>query len=93
MQFVIIMIVFAITGSLALFISKPILDILHINPNTLNTLLYYPLRLAVIFPVYQLVLIMVGALFGQFEFFWRLEKKMMKRLGLLRVFKIFQSDK
>ena len=88
-QFVIIMIVFAITGSLALYLSKPILNALNINPNTLNKLLYYPLRLIVIFPVYQFVLIIVGALFGQFKFFWHLEKKMMKRLGLSSILRIF----
>lgn len=92
-QFVIIMIVFAITGSLALYLSKPILGILNINLNTLDKLLYYPLRLTVIFPIYQVVLIIVGTLFGQFKFFWNLEKKMMKRLGLSRFLKIFQLNK
>ena len=92
-QFIIIMIVFAITGSLALYLSKPILNILNITPKTLNKLLYYPLRLAVIFPVYQFVLIIVGTLFGQFNFFWNLEKKMINRLGLFRLFRIFKSHK
>ena len=87
-QFIIIMIVFAITGSLALYLSKPILEILNINSTTLNKSLYYPLRLAVIFPVYQFVLIIVGTLFGQFQFFWNLEKKMMNRLGLSRLLRI-----
>ena len=92
-QFVIIMIVFGITGSLALYLSKPILGILNINLNTLDKLLYYPLRLAVIFPIYQIVLIIVGTLFGQFNFFWSLEKKMMNRIGLFRLFRLFKSPK
>ena len=92
-QFLIIMIVFAITGSLALYLSKPILEVLNINPNTLSKSLYYPLRLAVIFPVYQFVLIIVGTLFGQFKFFWNLEKKMMNRLGLYRILRMFKLYK
>ena len=92
-QFVIIMIVFGITGSLALYLSKPILGILNINLNTLDKLLYYPLRLAVIFPIYQIVLIIVGSLCGQFKFFWNLEKKMINRLGLFHLLRIFKSNK
>ncbi len=92
-QFIIIMIVFGITGSLALYLSKPILNILNITPITLHKLLYYPLRLAIIFPVYQFVLIIIGTLFGQFNFFWKLEKKMMKRMGLFRLFRLFKSHK
>jgi len=92
-QFVIIMIVFGITGSLALYLSKPILGILNINLNTLDKLLYYPLRLAVIFPIYQIVLIIVGSLCGQFKFFWNLDKKMINRLGLSYLLRIFKSNK
>ena len=92
-QFIIIMIVFGITGSLALYLSKPILSLLNLSPDTTNQLLYYPLRLAIIFPIYQLVLIIVGTLFGQFKFFWNLEKKMMKRLGLSRIMKMLGLHK
>ena len=70
-----------------------ILNILNINPNTLHKLLYYPLRLAIIFPVYQFVLIIVGTLFGQFNFFWNFEKKMMQRMGVSRLFRLFKSRK
>ena len=92
-QFTIIMVVFAITGSLALYLSKPILDTLNINLTTLDKFLYYPLRLVIIFPIYQFVLIIVGTLFGQFKFFWNLERKMMNRLGLSRILRAFHSDK
>ena len=87
------MVVFGITGSLALYLSKPILSLLDLNPNTTNKLLYYPLRLAIIFPIYQLVLIIVGALFCQFKFFWNLEKKMINRLGLNWLLNIFEKSK
>ena len=35
-----------------------------------------------IFPVYQILLVAFGWLFGQFKFFWNMEKKMLRRLGL-----------
>ena len=79
-QFIIILIVFAITGSLALYLSQPILDLLQIKAKTNNQILYYSLRLIIIFPIYQIVLIIIGTLFGQFNFFWSLEKKTMTRL-------------
>jgi hypothetical protein len=33
-------------------------------------------------PVYQILLIVVGAFFGEFTYFWRIEKKMLGRLGI-----------
>jgi hypothetical protein len=83
-QFIIILIVFAITGSLALYLSQPILNILNIHDKINNPLLYYSLRLIIIFPIYQIVLIIVGTLFGQFNFFWNLEKQTIQRL--LKIF-------
>ncbi len=85
-QFIIIIIVFAITGSLALYISHPILELLKLNSKIKSQLLYYSTRLIIIFPIYQIVLIIVGTLFGQFNFFWNLEKKTINRL-----LKIFQK--
>ena len=79
-QFIIILIVFAITGSLSLYLSQPILDMLNINNNINHQLLYYSIRLAIIFPIYQIILIVIGSLLGQFNFFWNLEKKTMNRI-------------
>ena len=83
MQFILIMIVFACTGSLSLIVSKPVLSILNINPS-IGKWLYYPLRLIIVFPLYQIFLLLIGALFGQFLFFWNLEKKMFERIGLIK---------
>jgi hypothetical protein len=40
------------------------------------------LRLLLIFPIYQILLVFVGFIFGQFSFFWNFEKKMLERLKL-----------
>ncbi len=83
-QVVIIFIVFAITGSTASYLSKPITAVLGITKENL-TWLYWPFRILIIFPVYQILLVLIGAIFGQFTFFWNFEKKMLDRLGLGRI--------
>ncbi|MQP24077.1 diacylglyceryl transferase [Flavobacterium sp. LMO8] len=81
-QLVIIFIVFAITGSTAAYLSKPVTSALGITKENLSLWLYWPLRLLIIFPVYQVMLVFIGAIFGQFAFFWEFEKKMLDRMKL-----------
>ena len=81
-QLTIIFIVFAITGSTAAYLSKPVTTALGITNENLSLWLYWPIRLIVIFPVYQVLLVVLGALFGQFHFFWEFEKKMLNRMKL-----------
>ena len=81
-QVFIILVVFAITGSSAALVSKPILGFLGIVKGSVSNWLYYPLYILLIFPVYQVLLISYGFLFGQFTFFWAFEKKMLKSCGL-----------
>ncbi|WP_293875724.1 DUF6787 family protein [Flavobacterium sp.] len=71
--------VFAITGSSAAFLSKPILSSFGVNKD--NPWEYYSLYLIIIFPVYQLLLVSFGFLFGQFTFFWAFEKKILIGCG------------
>lgn len=81
-QLIIIFIVFAITGSTAAYLSRPITEALGIHKDKLPYLLYLPIRLIMIFPLYQVLLVLIGALFGQFKFFWWFEKKMLRSLKL-----------
>ncbi len=82
-----ILIVFAINGSFAAWVAKPITTFLGFTPDTLNAWLYWPLRILLIFPIYQITLPLVGWLFGQFKFFWNFEKQMLSRMGFKRFFK------
>lgn len=82
-----ILIVFAINGSFAAWVAKPVTAFLGLNPDTISGWIYYPLRILLIFPIYQLTLPIVGWLFGQFKFFWAFEKKFLSRLGLGFLFK------
>tara|TARA_B100000767_G_C19713537_1_gene513872 strand:+ start:762 stop:1094 length:333 start_codon:yes stop_codon:yes gene_type:complete len=90
-QFLIIFIVFGITGSSSVFVAKPVMEILGIIPINfedifLGNLLYWTLRILIIFPVYQILLLMFGTLFLQFKFFWNFEKKILSRMGFKRFF-------
>lgn len=87
LQLVIIFLVFSITGSIALWVAKPLLNLADANSESMSTWLYVPIRIGIIFPTYQVLIIIIGALFGQFEFFWNFEKKMLVRMG----FKYFKE--
>ena len=80
----IIFIIFALSGSGSLFISSPILEALSLE----ELISYYPLyifvRIIIIIPIYQLLLIIIASLFGQFNYFWRFEKKFLKRLKIIK---------
>ncbi|MCF6140685.1 diacylglyceryl transferase [Flavobacterium sp. K77] len=80
-QLTIIFIVFAITGSASAWLSKPLCVWIGITKETLG-LGYYPLRFLLVFPIYQVLLVLIGFIFGQFKFFWTFEKKMLRRIGL-----------
>ncbi|MAW21076.1 MAG: diacylglyceryl transferase [Flavobacteriales bacterium] len=81
LQLIIIFVVFGITGSLSLYVSAPILDFVGLRKENLSPWIYQPLKLILIFPAYQVLILIVGAVFGQFKFFWQFEKKMLFRLG------------
>ena len=88
-QILAILIVFAINGSFAAWVSKPVTGFFGLSAETTNPyFLYLILRIVLIFPIYQITLPIVGWLFGQFKFFWKFEKQMFKRLGMGKLFKI-----
>ena len=92
LSIIIIFIVFAITGTSSLKVARPFLDYIGFTrtifpENGYYTVLYWTVRILIIFPIYQLLLVLFGWLFGQFKFFWTMEKKMLSRLGLGFLFK------
>lgn len=74
--------VFGVTGSAAVLLAGPVLQYFSISSVTLSPWLYWPLRILIIFPIYQCLLIVIGTLFGQFQYFWAFEKKFLNRLGI-----------
>lgn len=80
-QLIIIFFIFSVTGSLSLWVAKPLLDFIGLDKAALSPWVFWPIRISIIFPVYQVLIVIIGALFGQFKFFWNFEKKMLYRLG------------
>lgn len=80
-QLILIFIVFAITGSVSAWLSRPLCFWLGITKES-SGYWFTPIRLLLIFPIYQVLLVFIGFLFGQFKFFWSFEKKMLKNMGL-----------
>jgi hypothetical protein len=76
-QVVIVLIVFACTGFTILFIKRPLLTWLagEQGNTTLASVLYY----IFVLPLYNIVLLGYGFIFGQFRFFWNFEKRFMER--------------
>ena len=87
-QIIIILLVFSITGSIAVWIAKPVLSLVGLDKEVVSPWLFWPIRIFIIFPIYQILIVIIGALFGQFKFFWAFEKKMLVRLG----FKCFEDS-
>jgi hypothetical protein len=56
--------------------------VIGLTEEATNPWIYKPLRLILIFPFYQVLIVFYGWLFGQFEFFWNFEKKMLRRMKL-----------
>jgi manganese efflux pump family protein len=80
-QLVIILLVFSITGSVAVLVAKPVLDLVGLDKEAVSPRVFWPIRIFIIFPIYQVLIVLIGSIFGQFKFFWAFEKKMLVRLG------------
>ncbi len=81
-----ILLAFSVNGSFATWVAKPITEFIGINYQT-HGWIFWLIRIPLIFIVYQITLPFSGWIFGQFEFFWNMEKKMLKRIGLGRFLK------
>ncbi|KAB5491654.1 MULTISPECIES: DUF6787 family protein [Flagellimonas] len=81
-EMIAIFIVFAITGSLSGKLAGPLVELLGLGREMTHPVLYWTARIVLILPIYKIILVIVGWLFGQFRFFWEFEKKMLRRMGL-----------
>ena len=44
--------------------------------------MYWCLRIIIIVPIYQVLLVATGTICGEFRYFWEIEKRILRRLGL-----------
>ena len=80
-QLFLILCVFAITGSLTAYLSRQITSWLDIEK---YSFLFWALKLIVLLFGYQVIILLVSIPFGQFSFFWNYEKKILKRMAILK---------
>tara|TARA_R110002049_G_scaffold38978_2_gene120347 strand:+ start:5343 stop:5837 length:495 start_codon:yes stop_codon:yes gene_type:complete len=76
-----IFLIFAITGTSSVFVSRPLIKLAGINKENLPTFAYWFLYIFIGFIFYQILLVCIGWVFGQYRFFWDFEKKMLRRIG------------
>jgi hypothetical protein len=77
-QVFLILLVFALTGTSIVFLKRPL--VAWIDPQPENRWVFNLLYYILIFPIYNLVLLIYGWIFGMFNFFWEKEKKLWKRI-------------
>ena len=70
-QLVVVFIVFGITGSLSLVVSDYISQFFNLDSIILSIIF--------VLVIYQFLLIIIGTLFGEFDYFWEMEKKIISR--------------
>ena len=70
-QLIVVFIVFGITGSLSLVISDYISGFFNLD-NILLSVIF-------VLVIYQFLLIIIGTIFGEFDYFWAMEKKIISR--------------
>ncbi|WP_046755770.1 DUF6787 family protein [Kordia jejudonensis] len=88
-EMIAIFIVFALTGSSSLRIAKPILEAIGFtralfSDGFIGGFIYWIVRIIIILPLYQVLLLIFGTLLGQFKFFWEFEKKMLRRMRIIK---------
>jgi hypothetical protein len=81
-QVVVILLVFSLTGSTVVYLRKALFLFLGFTDETsfwIKSVTY----IAFIFPSYQILILIYGFIFGQFNFFWQKEMKMVKSIANL----------
>lgn len=78
----IILVVFACTGFSILYVKRGLFELAGIATDT-PAWIRWAANLLIILPLYQVVLLFWGWVFGKFTFFWEFEKKMVSRLQQL----------
>lgn len=78
-QVVLVLLVFACTGFSVMFLKQPLYNLAGIEEQT-SAWIKVPFYLIAVLPIYQVVLLFYGFVFGQFRFFWEFEKRMFRRI-------------
>lgn len=82
-QLLIIIFVFSITGSSSLWVRTQLFGLMGID-ESVHIIIRIILSVLFITPIYQVLLVFIGTVLGQFRFFWAFEKKMIQRFNFSR---------
>ena len=81
---IIIFTVFAVTGSLSVTVSEPIIEFINLK----NLITFYPfyliVKVLVVIISYNILLISFGTLVGQFSYFSNMQKKFLRRFKIIK---------
>ena len=67
--------IFGISGSASLFVSDVVFDLLNLRKINIPQLIYWPLRIIILFICYQFILLFVSACFGQYKHFLKYTRR------------------
>lgn len=76
----IILAVFACTGFSVLYVKRALFDLAGLTEQSPGWL-RWTINILIILPLYQVILLAWGWLWGKFSFFWEFEKRMFSRIG------------
>ena len=85
-QLLLIIVVFAINGSLSARISSYLMELIGLNDKNTHWFIYYLILLVLVLPIYPFLLMGFGYLFGQSKFFFPFGKRMLTKIGLGFIF-------
>ncbi len=80
-QLFLIICVFAITGTTTAYLSRQITTWLEIEKYSFA---FWITKIAVLLFGYQVLILIISIPFGQFRFFWNYEKKILRRMKLMK---------
>lgn len=84
-DFFFILLNFAITGTFTAWVIKSITNWMQVEKFGVA---YWSLKLFILFVGYQVFILFFGFCLGRFSFFWNYEKKILQRMGVLKIDKI-----
>jgi hypothetical protein len=79
-QVIMILVVFSLTGSTVVYLKKGFFDFIGFDDHT-SIWVKSAAYILFVLPAYQVLLLGYGTLLGQFDFFWRKEKKLLSLLA------------
>ena len=81
---VIIFSVFAITGSLSVTVTEPIIQFINLKSFITFYPFYLIVKILIVLICYNILLITFGTLAGQFKYFSNMQKKFLRRIKIIK---------